>query len=268
MEVIRHASADEAKKGLVARVSSELATFQENGIPVLFLFSGGSALSVLDMIDFSCLGGNLTFAPVDERFDPSGEASNLAAFMETDFFRKAESAGAHFIDTRVRKGQGRDDLANEFEATLREWMTMNFCHSEPLSVIASACPPLEGSEKSCPRPSGKIIALLGMGSDGHTAGIFPDADENVFHDRFESDCLVAGYRAPEYATCPERVTATLSFLEKNVDQAFVFVSGEEKRAVWERVLRNDEPIHLLPAGIFHRLRSAEVFTDIGFSNKG
>ncbi len=254
MEVAQYASADEAKRGLAARVSSEFASFQENGTPVLFLFSGGSALSVLDMIDPSCLGGNLTMAPVDERFDPTGEANNCAAFMRTDFFRKAESAGAHFIDTRVKKGQGRDDLADGFERALRQWIVSFAVASE--------------ARQSSIVNSGKIIAILGMGPDGHTAGIFPDTDENMFHDRFEGDRLVVGYRAPEYATCPERITVTLSFLKKNVDQAFVFISGEEKSAAWERVLRNDEPFHLLPAGIFHKLRDAEIFTDIGFSKKG
>lgn len=248
MEVIRHTSADEAKRGLAVRVSSELASFQENGTPVLFLFSGGSALSVLDMVDPRYLGRNVTMAPVDERFDPTGAASNFAVFMGTDFFRKAKAAGARFIDTRVKEGRGRDDLANEFETAIREWMA------------EFVIPTVVEESYSCHH--GKIIALLGMGPDGHTAGIFPDTDEKVFHDRFGSDRLAIGYRAPEYAVCPERVTVTPSFLERNIIQAFVFLTGEEKRAAWERVLRNDEPIHLLPAGIFHELRKTEVFTDL------
>jgi 6-phosphogluconolactonase len=227
---------EEAKYAAAESISMSLLELKKKDVPVLFLFSGGSALSVLDMIDPSCLGEYLTLAPVDERFDPTGEASNFAAFMETDFFRKAESAGVRFIDTRVKEEQGRDDLANEFETAL-----------------------LRGSTSK----SGKIITILGMGPDGHTAGIFPDADEKAFHDRFDGSRLVVGYRAPEYATCPERITTTPSFLEKNIDQAFVYLSGEEKRDTWERVLRNDEPIHLLPAGIFQRLRRVEVFTDLG-----
>ncbi len=196
-------------------------------------------------------------APVDERFDPTGEASNFAAFMSTDFFRKAESAGVRFIDTRVKEGQGRGDLANEFETAIRKWMADFVTPTESSYLVIPSV-----VEESRPCPMGKVIAILGMGPDGHTAGIFPDADEKAFHDRFEGNRLVVGYRAPEYATCPERVTVTLSFLEKNVDQAFVFVSGEEKHTAWERVLRNDEPIHLLPAGIFQRLSKVQIFTDL------
>lgn len=235
MEVTRCKSADEAKEKLAGRVSAELRRHSENGISVLFFFSGGSALDILNRIDADVLGPYLTMAPIDERFDPTGETSNFSAFMRTDSFRKAESAGAHFIDTRVKEGQGKDDLVNGFETAL-------------LGGLASK--------------SGKIVAILGMGPDRHTAGIFPDADENAFQERFEGDRLVVGYRAPEYATCPERVTVTLAFLKRNIDQAFVFLSGEEKRTAWERVLRNREPPHRLPAGVFHAIRKTEVFTDL------
>ena len=237
MEVTRCKSADEAKEKLADRVSAELRRHSENGIPVLFFFSGGSALSVLDMIDPECVGDFLTFAPIDERFDPSGETSNFSAFMRTDSFRKAESAGAHFIDTRVKEWQGIAELADQFERAIRKWMT-DFAKE------------------------GRIIAILGMGPDGHTAGIFPDDDENAFRDRFDGDRLVVGYRAPEYATCPERVTVTLSFLQNHIDAAFVFLSGEEKCTAWERVLRNREPPHRLPAEVFHAIRKTEAFTDL------
>ena len=109
--------------------------------------------------------------------------------------------------------------------------------------------------------SGKIIAILGMGPDGHTAGIFPMDDTARFHGLFEGERLVVGYRGPAYAVCPERVTATLSLL-RHLDRAFVFFSGEEKRPVWERIARNDAPLHALPAGIVHGLRDVEIFTDL------
>ncbi|MBP9751661.1 MAG: 6-phosphogluconolactonase [Candidatus Moranbacteria bacterium] len=249
---------EEAKYAAAESISMSLLELKKKDVPVLFLFSGGSALSVLDMIDFSCLGEHLTLAPVDERFDPTGEASNFSAFMATSFYGKAEVAGARFIDTRVKEGQGMGDLANGFETTLRKWMADFVTPTESSYLVIPSV-----VEESCPHPHGKIIAILGMGPDGHTAGIFPSDDAQEFHDRFEGDRLVVGYRAPEYAICPERITATLSFLEKNVDQAFVFLSGEEKRAAWERVLQNDEPIHLLPAGIFHSLQGVELFTDLG-----
>lgn len=249
---------EEAKYAAAESISMSLLELKKKDVPVLFLFSGGSALSVLDMIDSSCLGEHLTLAPVDERFDPTGEASNFSAFMATSFYGKAEAAGTHFIDTRVKEGQGRDDLVNEFETTLRKWMADFVTPTESSYLVIPSV-----VEESRPHPHGKIIAILGMGPDGHTAGIFPDTDENTFHDRFGSDHLVVGYRAPEYAICPERVTTTLSFLEKNVDQAFAFLIGEEKYAAWERVLRNDEPIHRLPAGAFQMLRRVKVFTDLG-----
>jgi 6-phosphogluconolactonase/glucosamine-6-phosphate isomerase/deaminase len=256
MRINQFSSQDEAKKGLAARVSSELTVFQENSIPVLFLFSGGSALSILDIIDPECLDENLTVAPIDERHDPTGRDSNFAALLKTDFYKRAETAGSRFIDTRVKPGQGRDELANEFENALRKWVS-----EKSLASSIIALPPRR-ERQSRVHGSGKIIAILGVGPDGHTAGIFPDNDEKIFRDRFEGDRWVVGYRGPEYATCPERVTVTLASLENYVDQSFVFLSGEKKRAAWECIIKNDEPVHLLPAGIFYKLRKMEIFTDL------
>lgn len=235
MNIIPCTSADEAKRKLAERVSSELRSSRENGTPVLLFFSGGSALGILDLLDLDIFGPHLTMTPVDERYDPSGRESNFAAFMKAECFPRAEAAGTRFIDTRVQPGQRRDDLALAFEHALREWMTEN--------------------------PNGKTLAILGMGPDGHVAGIFPMDDEERFRELFEGNRSVIGYRGPEYAVCPERVTVTISFLRR-LDRTLVFFTGEEKRAAWDRVTRGTEPIHTLPAAIFRTLPAVEIFTDL------
>ena len=237
MEIIRCVSADEAKKKLAERISSELVACQEDSVPALLLFSGGSALGILDLLDAKCAGSFLTIAPVDERCDPSGHDSNFGALVESDFFRRAVSTGVGLIDTRVKSGQGRDALADAFGQELARWRKRH--------------------------PKGRVIAILGMGPDGHTAGIFPMDDGREFSRLFEGERMVVGYRAPEYATCPDRVTVTLSFLCREVESICVFFSGEEKRAVWKRVLGNTAPMSALPAIAFHTLSSVEIFTDIG-----
>lgn len=232
------ASADEAKRRLAARLSSQLCSLRESGSPGLLLFSGGSALGILDLLKEESFGPSLTMAPVDERCDPSWEESNFAAFTKTACFPRAETAATRFIDMRAKPGQGREELSLASEHAIRGWMTNH--------------------------PGGVTIALLGMGPDGHTAGIFPMDDEKRFHELFEKDRLVIGHRGPEYALCPERVTATLSLLRR-MDRIYVFFTGEEKRAIWARAVVGTEPLHKLPAGIFRTLPRVEIFTDLEYN---
>lgn len=240
MEIIPCASADEAKRSLATRLSSQLCSLGESGSPVLLLFSGGSALGILDLLKEESFGPSLTMGPIDDRYDPSWKESNFAAFMDTACYSRATAAGTSFMDTRSRPEQGRDELALASEHAIRGWMTNH--------------------------PGGTMIALLGMGPDGHTAGIFPMDDEKRFHELFERDRLVIGYRGPEYALCPERVTATLSLLRR-LDRIYVFFAGEEKRAIWARAAAGTEPLHKLPADIFRTLPRVEIFTDVEYNER-
>lgn len=236
MNIHRCASADEAKRELAHQVSASLASYKMNGVPVLFFFSGGSALGILDLLDVNTFGSYLTVAPVDERYDPSGEASNFVTLSKTAFFKRAEETDTHFIDTSVKIGQGRDELAHAYETGLRLWIKSH--------------------------PDGKILAILGMGPDGHTAGIFPSDDSRLFHTRFESDQWIVGYRAPEYATIPERITTTLTFLRNETDTVFVFACGPDKTMVFQKFLTGPVPENILPATIFHQLSDLDFYTDL------
>ena len=132
-------------------------------------------------------------------------------------------------------------------------------------------------------PSGLIIATLGMGLDGHTAGILPypeSADE--FHRLFESEAWVCAYNAGNKNPHKERITATLTFL-KMVDVAFAFVSGADKKQKLDEVISASAPpplklrraskatadlrkkqgkAHELPALAWNEIKDVKIFTDI------
>src|SRR3989344_592734 len=115
--------------------------------PLLFLSSGGSSLKLLDGVEKQNISSNITIGVLDERFSENEKVSNFAQLTETNFFKKAQTKGASFINSRIQKGEILQDLAVRFEKGLRTWKEKN--------------------------PEGKIVITLGIGVDWHTAGIMP-----------------------------------------------------------------------------------------------
>src|SRR3546814_17142236 len=74
------------------------------------------------------------------------------------------------------------------------------------------------------------ITLLGLGTDGHTASLFPGSA--VLEERRRWVAAVAGTK-PE-----QRITLTFPALESSRETAFL-VAGEGKRAVLERLFGGD-----------------------------
>ncbi len=145
-------------------------------------------------------------------------------------------------------------------------------------------------------PQGKIIATLGIGADGHTAGIFPFADnsstflldikprgKNNFYthsspklaagysvkvldkkefDRlFNGDNWVIAYDAKDKHQYNLRVTATLTFI-KLIDIGIAYVCGVTKKTSSMSSLPANRPLTQFPAAAWHEIKSIKIFTDI------
>jgi 6-phosphogluconolactonase len=77
------------------------------------------------------------------------------------------------------------------------------------------------------------VIVLGMGSDGHTASLFPGGDHLNEALRTHDSVRVLPMRAPD---APEpRVTLTLSALT-STRAMYLHIEGAEKKAVFERVM--------------------------------
>lgn len=108
-----------------------------------------------------------------------------------------------------------------------------------------------------------VIAIMGIGLDGHTAGIMPfPEDKNKFKELFEGDEMLVEYDAGSKNEYPLRLTVTISFLVNMVDHAFVYVSGEGKKEILKTILNPlSGTISMYPALVIHKMKRVDVYTD-------
>jgi 6-phosphogluconolactonase/glucosamine-6-phosphate isomerase/deaminase len=205
--------------------------------PILLLASGGSALDIFKYIHFPERADTLTLSVVDERYSSDPLVNNFAQLAALDFFQPFMVSGGKSIDTRLAGEESLLDVANRFEWALRQWKRDNAL--------------------------GKVVVILGMGSDGHTSGVMPyPEDPQVFGELFDDTALwVVGYDAGVKNRYPLRITTTLSFLREAVDVALVFVVGEEKQTMFEKFLTTDDVLCAMPIQIVKKMRQSVIVTD-------
>jgi len=163
----------------------------------------------------------------DERFVPHGDPlSNYRMVDEALISNVSIPPGnVHAVPTQ---GLNPEDAARAYERELK-----SFYGAESLDV---ARPLFDAT-------------LLGLGPDGHTASLFPNTD--VLEDRDHWVAAVVGAKAEA------RITLTYPALESTRNTALL-VAGEEKRAIFARLLRGDEN---LPAGRLRPQGALRVFVD-------
>jgi 6-phosphogluconolactonase len=145
----------------------------------------------------------------DERFVPSGDAlSNYRMAREALLSRvPVPPANIHLIPT--------EDIGPEAAASTYERMLKSFYGAEELDPA---------------RPLFDVV-LLGLGTDGHTASLFPGSAVLEERDRWVAAVVGVSQQA--------RITLTYPALESSRHVAFL-VAGEEKRAIFSRLRRGDE----------------------------
>ena len=206
-----------------------------NGRPIFLFYSGGSSLSVLSSFirhyqesPFAC---QITLCAVDERFDP--QYSNYQTMKDTypDIIPNIESFGWNCIDTSPHH-------RNEY--ILAEWI------NEKITNCFDTAP--------------LVYTLLGMGEDGHIAGIMPFEDEMEFSTLFMNSTGYVAYSAEGKNKFPRRCTATFPLLERS-ENIFLYAVGQKKVDVLEQIQKSLSPLHLSPASfLFTTARPVSVFT--------
>lgn len=212
-----------------------------HGRPVLLMLAGGSALSVLDHINPQYLGSHITVTVTDERFTDDIIENNFSNLQGQSFYNDLISVDAFCIDTQIYGDETITGHAERFEKNIRDW------------------------KKEFPK--GIIIALYGIGTDGHVAGIIPGVmSDDEFKKRFDGDRWVAHLDAGTKNERPLRVTSTFPLM-RIVDYPLFYVCDESKRAVLEKVLSKKGTLSETPARIIHEMKPVSVFTNLkGFES--
>lgn len=221
----------------------------KNNKSVLLMLSGGSAIKVTeDLLDlFKNKNINyarfLTISVVDERV-VSGENNNYTSLRKTDFGQWSKNQKIKWVNTKVpqvAKVGAVDELASKFEKQLKEWRHLN--------------------------SDGVIIALLGVGSDGHTSGILPFKNNSALN--LDNKKWVVGYDLNNYYPKEDklnshqyRATTTARFLIDEVGCAFVYMVGDSKKKALEKIVSAKGNILETPARLLRRRnKKTEIFTD-------
>lgn len=202
---------------------------------ILLLLSGGSAVHVLDYLTIPD-PAYTTIGLVDERYSIDPKDHNIQAIYEHESIQKAQRGGAHMISI-LNKNFEMHECVEAYDTKIKEWKVRN--------------------------PHGKIIALMGIGEDGHTAGILPHPEHpQLFNSLFEEVNLVTGYNAGEKSRHPLRITVTNTFLRDYVDGAVVYVAGQNKKESLAHLMVPFGTLTYTPARIFLEMRHVYIYTDL------
>lgn len=189
---------------------------------VLWLVSGGSnitsAVTVMKTIPDN-LQMQLTILPVDERFGAVGHSdSNYQQLIETGF-DAGDAILLNILENNLSLGQTEERFKSLAGQAFEE--------------------------------ADVIIALLGIGSDGHLAGILPGSPASL-----ESRKYVTCYEAKPYT----RITLTFPALRK-INAAYVYAYSEAKTDALNKLMNQDIGPEMQPAQILKQLDEAYVYND-------
>lgn len=208
------------------------------GLPRLLLCSGGSALKLLPFVQAHACDETLTVTVLDERVTSDQQSRNFPQVFQSELAALGKPLGVQWFDPVPHEQESPELAAWRFQTFLREWRKAF--------------------------PAGMVIATMGLGSDGHTAGIFPyPEDPQGFLQTFDHDATwTVGYHAGyEKHVLPDRVTVNLPFLRTQVDAAVAFAVGDDKRPALHRLLAPAGTLPETPARIMLEMPHVILYTD-------
>ncbi|MFT7645242.1 MAG: 6-phosphogluconolactonase/glucosamine-6-phosphate isomerase/deaminase [Candidatus Paceibacteria bacterium] len=105
----------------------------------------------------------------------------------------------------------------------------------------------------------KIISILGIGKDGHTAGIFP-MDEVSFRRVYQDDQTYVPVHV-EDLKIDSRASFTPSWLLNNTDELIGYAVGSDKKEILEKLNFDTKKLNERPSELLNLHRCASIYTD-------
>jgi len=195
------------------------------------LLSGGSALDMVEYLDIEHSGECRTiFMMGDERVS---RESNINNYLQLIGRYGSHQVAKHIIPTVPLVNESPELFVARIENIF-------------LQTLSKLKNP-------------KIMAVLGVGMDGHTAGIFP-MNKETFGKVYRDDRSYVSIPAEGLRIDP-RASFTPSWLLANVDEIIGYVTGESKQSILHNLLNESKEIHERPAEVIKRHKRSFIFTD-------
>lgn len=105
----------------------------------------------------------------------------------------------------------------------------------------------------------QVIYLMGAGTDGHTAGIFPLAQDR-FKAIYERDLSVV----PVHLTglrIDSRASVTPQWIMNHVDHIIGYAVGSDKKTILESLKNETQAVHERPVELWKLKPGSKVYTD-------
>ncbi len=192
----------------------------ENNKRVLLIIAGGSNIPILkavfDQLEVN-LTSNIDIILSDERFGPSDyQESNFVKLIKYGFDPK--------------KANFRNILIDQDIQTSTSILEKEFVQKSKKADI--------------------IIAQLGIGEDGHIAGILPNSKA------LTSNNYVVNFKGPDF----ERITLSFKALKK-IDIAIVAAYGDNKKKALMNLKSLKLPLNEMPSRILQEIKSIYIYNN-------
>lgn len=218
------------------RAANKLQECLEADLPFLFLSAGGSSLNILSELPDDFSWTNVTVTVLDERVTDNCHNRNFFQLRQLDSLSEGKSS-IGFMDPLTGSADSLEIAGEKFASVIREWLENN--------------------------PDGHVVATVGVGADGHIAGMLPTS-ESTFADRFRGNSLAVGYSDQGLDNkFKNRITTTEAFFTDVLDQAIVYAVGKEKCPTLQELVTEHASIHRRPAELLKQTPT-QLFTDCDF----